>query len=41
MYNDAANQLTEMVPVDRIVQQLLNFTKNAKSTRHAIINLSE
>ena len=41
MYNGAANQLTEMVPVDRIVEQLLNFTKSAKATKHAIINLSE
>lgn len=41
MYNYAANQLTEMVPVDRIVQQLANFSASAKATKHAIINLSD
>jgi hypothetical protein len=41
MYNGGANQLTEMVPVDSIESQMLNFTKAAKSTKHAIINLSD
>ena len=41
MYNGGANQLTEMVPVDRIVSQMLNFTRSAKATKHAVINLSD
>ena len=41
MYNYDANQLVEMVPVDRIVTQLTNFSKWAKETKYAIINLSD
>jgi len=37
MYNGAANQLVEMIPVDRIVSQMGNFTKTARTTKHAIM----
>jgi len=41
MYNYAANQLTEMVPVSRIAQQLLNVVTNSKSTDIFVLNLSD
>ena len=41
MYNGFANQLTELVPVDRIFTQVGNFSAHANSTLAFVLNLSD
>jgi hypothetical protein len=41
MYDGFANQLTELVPVDRIIQQVSNFSSHANETFVFILNLSD
>jgi hypothetical protein len=41
MYNYAGNQLSEMVPVDRVFQQMTTFYQKAKGLFAAVLNLSD